>query len=89
MKLVLFGATGVIGSRILNEALRRGHVVTAVLRDPTRFDVTGLQVQVVKGDVLDPTSVAEAVRNHDAVLSAIGPGRDVIVGAARSLLNDL
>lgn len=89
MKLILFGATGMIGNRILKEALQRGHQVTAVVRDPSRFRVEDFRVNAVKGDVLDPTSVAEAVRGHDAVLSAIGPGADVIVGAARSLLEGL
>ena len=36
MKIVLFGATGMIGSRVLAEALRRGHEVTAVVRDPSK-----------------------------------------------------
>jgi len=89
MKLAMFGATGVIGSRIFKEALQRGHHVTAVVRDPTRFHAISFQVEVAKGDVLDPTSVAAAVPDHDAVVSAIGPGPDVIVGAAHSFLEAL
>lgn len=89
MKLTMFGATGMIGSRIFKEALQRGHQVTVVLRDPSRFHVDDSRVNAVKGDVLNPTSVAEAVRGHDAVLSAIGPGREVIVGAAHSLVEGL
>lgn len=37
MKIVFFGAGGTIGSRILNEALHRGHEVTVVARDPEKF----------------------------------------------------
>lgn len=88
MKLALFGATGVIGSRIFKEALQRGHHVTAVVRDPTNFHARSFQ-GVAKGDALDPTSVAATVRGHDAVLSAIGPGSDAIVGAAHSFLEAL
>ena len=38
MNIVLIGATGAIGSRILDEALRRGHTVSAVTRDPRKLD---------------------------------------------------
>ena len=38
VKIVLFGASGMIGSRILTEALSRGHVVTAVVRSPDKID---------------------------------------------------
>ena len=89
MKLALFGANGMIGSRILSEALRRGHQVTAVVRDPAKFAVRHKNLTVVKGDVLDADSVASAVKGHDAVLSAVGPSTDVITGAARSLNDGL
>lgn len=89
MKLVIFGASGVIGSRIFTETLRRGHQVTAVVRESSRFRSSSSQVRIVKGDVLDPPSVADAVEGHDAVLSAIGPGAAVIVGAAHSFLEAL
>jgi hypothetical protein len=36
MKLALIGATGNVGRRILDEALRRGHTVTAIARDPAK-----------------------------------------------------
>lgn len=89
MKLALFGATGMIGSRIFREALQRGHHVTAVVRNPGRFHAEGLWVKVAKGDVLDPASIASTVTGHDAVLSAIGPGAVVIVSAAHLFLESL
>lgn len=89
MKLVLFGVTGVIGGRILEEGLKRGHHVAAVVRDPTRVHRTDTKMSVIKGDVLDPTCVADSATGYDAVLCAVGPGADVIVGAARSLLKAL
>src|ERR1051326_5409645 len=78
MKLALFGASGMIGSRILSEALRRGHVVTAVVRDPAKFGVRHKNLTVVKGDVLDADSIAAAVKGHEAVLSAVGASTEVI-----------
>ena len=89
MTLAIFGSSGMIGSRIFAEALRRGHHVTAVVRDPSKFESSHDRVRVVRGDVLQPEIIAELVRGHDAVLSAIGPGAAVIVGAARSFLEAL
>src|SRR2546428_4715328 len=92
MGIALFGAGGMIGGRILEEALRRGHEVTAVVRDPTRFSGAADRVAVVQGDVVDAASVAAAVRGHDAVISAVGPAhtpdaRPQMLGdAARALI---
>ncbi|MEU5418424.1 NAD(P)-dependent oxidoreductase [Streptomyces sp. NPDC001407] len=72
-KIALFGANGTIGSRILREALDRGHQVTAVVRDPSKLSAApGLTV--VTGDVLDPESVAAAAKGQDVVVSAVGGG---------------
>src|SRR4249920_2159297 len=73
MKLALIGATGFVGSALLNEALARGHAVTALARTPAKIAARpGLTV--VQADVLDPAQVADAVTGHDAVLSAYNPG---------------
>ncbi|WEO99738.1 NAD(P)H-binding protein [Streptomyces sp. FXJ1.172] len=73
-KIALFGATGTIGSRILDEALNRGHQVTAVVRDPAKLAATRPGLAVMTGDVLDPASVADAAQGQDVVLSAVGGG---------------
>ncbi|MFJ6050802.1 NAD(P)-dependent oxidoreductase [Streptomyces sp. NPDC092307] len=94
MKIALFGATGTIGNRVLREALRRGHEVTAVVRDPARLPDSGSgtgagALVVVRGDVLDPGSVASVVAGHDVVVSAFGPGRGdpaALVTAAKALI---
>jgi len=92
MKIALFGASGTIGQRILDEALRRGHTVTALVRDPSRLTGRG-GLQVRAGNVLDPNSVASAVAGHDAVVSAFGPGAgqdpQTVVQAARALIAGL
>jgi uncharacterized protein len=69
VKIALFGASGTIGQRILKEALSRGHQVTIVARNTARTD----GIPTVKGDVLDASSVAEAVKGSDMVISAVGP----------------
>ena len=77
MKLVLFGATGHIGQRILREALARGHEVTAVVRNPAAIEITDDRLRVVQGDATDAASVAAAARGADAILSAVGNTKTV------------
>ena len=73
MKLVLFGATGNVGRRIAAEALRRGHDVVGVVRDPAAVTSPDSRVRLVQGDATNAESVAEIVRGADAVVSAISP----------------
>ncbi|HTW47784.1 MAG TPA: NAD(P)-dependent oxidoreductase [Acidobacteriaceae bacterium] len=74
MNIVLFGASGMIGSRVLREAVSRGHSVKAVVRDPSRV-AAERGVTVVKGDMTDAARVAEVVAGADAVVSAYSPGQ--------------
>ncbi|EDZ97334.1 NAD-dependent epimerase/dehydratase [Burkholderia sp. H160] len=73
LKIALFGATGMIGSRIAAEAARRGHQVTALVRDPARVPAGVANLQAAKADLLDAASVGAAVRGQDVVASAYAP----------------
>ncbi|MGK5730562.1 NAD(P)-dependent oxidoreductase [Streptomyces sp. URMC 124] len=73
-KIALFGANGTIGSRVLREALDRGHQVTAVVRDPAKLTEKHENLTVVTGDVLDPRSVEAVAQGQDVVVSAVGGG---------------
>lgn len=88
MKIALIGATGVIGQRILREALSRGHEVTAIVRDPAKVSpAAGLSVAT--GDIFDTDSVAAAAHGHDAIVSAYGAPHDDprrIIDAAHALI---
>ncbi|MDF3146555.1 NAD(P)H-binding protein, partial [Streptomyces sp. T21Q-yed] len=72
MKLTVFGATGGTGKEIVRQALDAGHQVTAVVRDPARFTVTGEQLEVFRADLADPQALRPAVAGRDAVLSGLG-----------------
>ncbi|WP_213294892.1 NAD(P)-dependent oxidoreductase [Paraburkholderia sacchari] len=72
LKIALFGATGMVGSRIAAEAARRGHQVSALVRQPERV-AAGPHVHAAKADLLDAANVAAAVRGHDLVASAYAP----------------
>ncbi|MGM3390008.1 NAD(P)-dependent oxidoreductase [Stutzerimonas stutzeri] len=68
-RIALIGASGAAGSRILKELSERGHTVTAIARRPERIaSLPG--VTAVKGDALDLSGLAAALRGHDAVVSA-------------------
>lgn len=92
MDVVVFGATGTIGKAIVQEALKRKHEVTAVVRNPASLQLQHERLKVATADILDPTAIAAAVRGHEEVISAFGPsaGReDDLLRAAESLLEGL
>jgi uncharacterized protein len=91
MNVVLYGATGMIGSRILKELISRGHNVTAVVRDPSRIPAHP-GVSAIKGDIFDADDIAAKTIGADAVISAYGPGAgdaNDLVKATRSLIAGL
>ena len=70
MNIVLAGATGNIGSRILDEALRRGHRVTGLTRDPTKLAARdGLQAK--KASTADVAAFADTLKGHDAAILSV------------------
>jgi putative NADH-flavin reductase len=91
MNLLVFGASGQTGQEVVREALSRGHSVSAFVRDPAKLgEVTG-KVRVIRGDVADAGTVAQAMPMHDAVVSTLGVGTplqhdpDVIAGIGHIL----
>ncbi|MFL9871486.1 NAD(P)-dependent oxidoreductase [Paraburkholderia megapolitana] len=89
LKIALFGATGMIGSRIALEAARRGHTVTALARNPERVPNGVANLHAAKADVLDAASVTAAARGHDVVASAYSPPHGdaaTLVVATRALI---
>jgi uncharacterized protein len=72
MNIVLFGATGRTGRRIVAQAIERGDTVTSFVRDPTNVSITNPHLNIIWGDVLDPQAVSSALEGKDAVLSALG-----------------
>ncbi len=73
MKVAIIGASGNIGSVIRDEALSRGHQVTAIVRNPEKIAVKNPSLTKVKGDVLKD-KVEALVKGHDAVITAYNPG---------------
>jgi putative NADH-flavin reductase len=73
-KIVLIGASGFVGSAILNESLNRGIKVTAVVRNPEAVKISNPDLSIVKADVSDAEKVAQICKDADAVISAFNPG---------------
>jgi len=74
VRLLVLGATGHVGRLVVDQAIRRGHEVTALVRAPQQLGETSALVTVVHGDALDPIAVASAVRTQDAVMYVLGAG---------------
>jgi uncharacterized protein len=81
MKILLFGASGMIGSRIATEARGRGHTVDGV----TRSGAEGTTV----GDAGDASTVATLAAGHDAVVLSITPGEDGMLDTGRAVFAGL
>jgi putative NADH-flavin reductase len=73
MNIALIGATGFVGSAILQEALQRGHEVTAIVRDLDKLP-PHRNLHPRKADIYNVDEVARSVTGHDAVISAFNPG---------------
>ncbi|WP_405795761.1 NAD(P)-dependent oxidoreductase [Streptomyces sp. NBC_01506] len=90
MKLTVFGATGGIGQEIVRQGLAAGHQVTAVVRDPARFTVTGDGLEVFTAAAFDdPQKLRPAVAGRDAVLSGIGPSSRKLAGIAEPVTRSI
>lgn len=73
MKIALIGASGFVGGALLKEAVRRGHIVTALARNPEKVEkLTG--VTAVTADVNDEPALAKSLTGHDIVISAFNGG---------------
>ncbi len=70
MKLGIIGATGVIGSHLLEEALARGHAVLAVVRDPAKLPAAP-NLTVQRGDTHGPQTLAPLLSGRDAILVSV------------------
>lgn len=89
LNIALFGATGMIGSRVAAEAASRGHRVSALVRDPARV-AAAPNLVASKADLLDPAAVAAAVAGHDVVASAYAPPQEQsaqVVQASEALVD--
>jgi hypothetical protein len=91
MKITVFGGSGMIGSRIVQEALSRGHEVTAVARDPARIDAPHPKLRIERGDAMIPGDIARLAAGRDCVISAVrsAPGGTDAAEVASNFIAEL
>ena len=90
MKIIVFGARGDVGTRVVAEALSRGHEVTAVVRQDAQAKTLPMTVATWVADVADPGQVASAMADHDLAISVVRPpdGHEAdLVPLTRSILD--
>lgn len=73
MNVALIGASGFVGSAILDELVSRSHQVTAIVRNPEKVKQAE-NVTAVKANALNEEEVAAAVKGHDVVVNSFNPG---------------
>jgi uncharacterized protein len=71
VKIAVIGATGNAGSRIVEEALQRGHEVTAIARNAGKLGGARPKLVLQEGDAHDPDALGKLIAGHDAVISAV------------------
>lgn len=76
MKLIIFGATGRTGRHMLRLALKDGHQVTVLVRDPAKITEKSDRLTVVQGSLHDLAGLNQVIAGADVVLSALGPSNN-------------
>ena len=92
MRIAVVGASGWLGGAIAREAMARGHQVTAIARDKDKLEqLEGATARTA--DVTDLSSLVEAIRGHDVVVSAVTDrstaDRSIIPTTAAAMLEAL
>ena len=92
MKITVFGAAGNVATRVIDEALSRGHKVTAVVRSASRIDELNPLVKAVLGDASKVEDVIRLSEGQDLVVSATRPAKgneSELISITKSLLEGL
>lgn len=70
MKIAIIGATGFVGSAILNELADRKHEITAIARTPKDT----ANATWIAADIFNVDALAEILKGHDTIINAYNPG---------------
>ena len=74
MRILVPGATGMVGGHVIEQALARGHEVVAVARTPKRITLRHPRLTLARADILDPKAIDPLLEGVDAVVSTVGIG---------------
>jgi uncharacterized protein YbjT (DUF2867 family) len=85
MKILVFGASGLTGGRVVEVALKNGHQVAVLTRDSSKFSNSNLEI--IEGSATSSADIEKALRSVDAVIHCLGVGAHG-KGTATSLVSD-
>lgn len=71
MKILILGATGRVGSEIVNHALQDGHHVTVLVRSPEKIQINNENLTIIQGNVLNKEDIVSVVHGNEVVISAL------------------
>ena len=74
MRIVVFGATGIVGKAVVNEALKKGHEVTVLTRNARKVTIRHEHLHIVEGNVADKNVVRTVLKDQEAVIQTLGIG---------------
>lgn len=94
MHILVFGASGKVGTLLVEQALQHGHQVTAFIHSSSTFEKRFARkgVRIIRGDIHDRPAVEQALQSaaFDAVVSVLGswhtPQKDIVSAAMRTLV---
>jgi putative NADH-flavin reductase len=72
MKITVIGATRGIGLKVVEQAVEKDHIVTALVRNPASMPFEHKNLHIMQGDVLDSDAVRDATGGHDVIVFTVG-----------------
>lgn len=72
--VVIIGASGFVGTAIVEEALTRGYLVKGIVRNPEKVTISNPNLKLIKADIMDAESLTELLKGEESVISAYNPG---------------
>ncbi|MBU3128930.1 NAD(P)-dependent oxidoreductase [Clostridium tagluense] len=90
MKIAIIGANGNVGKVILEEALTRNYEVTAIVHNQAKYMNKQGGLKIIEADAFDETSLVNAIKGNDLVISAFGPklgAEDSLLSVTKNLIN--
>ena len=75
MKIFIVGGTGGTGRQVIEQALLENHLVTALVRNPVKLNTDHSNLKVIKGNILEPGTFEQAIKENEVVISALGHKR--------------
>jgi putative NADH-flavin reductase len=75
MKIFIVGGTGGTGRQVIEQALLENHLVTALVRNPVKLNIDHPNLKVIKGNILEPDTFEQAIKENEVVISALGHKR--------------